>query len=582
MASPPIAKGPQADVRVFPERLPTSGIFCPTSLKAWITAGIFLLVLGIYLLSGPGRIDIVDGEIRFDVALNWLVYRRPIVTDTWIGPAMSEPGREGLRYSYYGAPASAFSIPLIWLGLKTGPPPRIPSSQFFFSLTSAIIGAGVAPILFLFYLELGLTIRRALAWSMVSSFATYIWPISTSTFDNAQHAFFALAAVYFGFVAARRKSLAFALAGGAMAGTLILYQTYFLLIVPALALSTLEWRTDAASSLPIVPEMLVGRLQSHFKRTYRTVLSFSRAAWEGPGDARSSCLRYGLFLTSVVAATLVSFFYNHARFGSWLETGQLRNAMQTKHPLWGNPLIGFLTLLISPGKSIFLYSPVLILGGLGISRLWRGKPGLVTAIATSSVLLVLFLSCMAFAGGDWCWGPRYLTPLLPLWALAFPFVPPMKRRRELVLALVVLGFCVQGLALSVENQRFFFSRGLDDFFWAEDPWCYFKDSALFARPGEALSLFDGAPASAHVFNTIPIPQWTTYSILGTPPNVPRKLAPIWMRNFQIFFLPRPWPLWMLSLPPILRPIYMWIWLTLFLGITALGAGLIYLKLPARE
>src|SRR6185437_11849633 len=146
-------------------------------------------------------------------------------------------------------------------------------------------------------------------------------------------------------------------AGGAMAGTLILYQTYFLLIVPALALSTLEWRTDVASSLPIVPEMLVGRLQSHFKRTYRTVLSFSRAAWEGPGDARSSCLRYGLFLTSVVAATLVSFFYNHARFGSWLETGQLRNAMQTKHPLWGNPLIGFLTLLISPGKSIFLYSP---------------------------------------------------------------------------------------------------------------------------------------------------------------------------------------------------------------------------------
>ena len=46
--------------------------------KWWIASGIFLLVVGVYGLSGPGRIDMVDGQIRFDVTYNWLATGRPI------------------------------------------------------------------------------------------------------------------------------------------------------------------------------------------------------------------------------------------------------------------------------------------------------------------------------------------------------------------------------------------------------------------------------------------------------------------------------------------------------------------------
>lgn len=584
MTSAPTATGPQADQAHSRQELPAGNIAQPSlsSSRAWIAAGLFLLVLGIYALSGPGRIDIVDGEIRFDVAFNWLIYGHPIVADTWIGPFMSEPGRNGQRYSYYGAPASLFSIPLVWLGLHTGPPPGIQSSQFAFSLTSAVLGAGIGPILFLFYLELGLTTRRALAWALVSSFATYIWPISTSTFDNAQHAFFTLAAVYFGFLAARRKSAALALVGGAMAGILVLYQTYFLLIVPALALSTLPWNGEVPAGPASGRGSALRRFASGLKRTALSLVSRFSAALKGDDEARSACVRYGLFLAAVAVGVFLSLVYNHTRFGSWFENGQFRNAGQKEHPLWGNPLTGLLVLLVSPGKSIFLYSPVLVLGVAGIARLWRRTQEVVAAIAVSSLLLVLFISCIAFVGGDWCWGPRYLSPLLPLWALTFPFATGLKLRRQVVIALIALGFVVQGLALSVENQRFFFSRALDDFFWAEDPWYYFKDSALFARPAETLSLFDGVPASAHMFNSVPIPEWTTYSLLGTPPNVPRRLSPQWMRNFKIFYLPRPWPLWMASLSPAQRPIYMGMWLVVLLSVTGVGAGLIYLKLPTTE
>ena len=542
----------------------------------WIACGIFLVVVGIYSLSSPGRIDIIDGQARFDVTYNWLVTGRPIMRDNWISPFMSVPGRDGLRYSYYGAPASVFAMPLVWLGIYTSAP-NIQPSQFLFSLTSSIIAAGIAPILFLFYLELGVTRRKALAWTMVSSFATLVWPMANSTFDNAQHAFFALAAVYFGFLSARRKSVRFAVLGGLMGGILVLYQEYFLLIIPALALSTLDWEFGDSSGnlLPgTKSKPMVSGVALTTVRAKHRVMAWIRTAWQGPGEARSSCVRYGLFLTAVALGAILSLAYNDLRFGSWLHDGKVTFAAHRNYSFLGNPVAGLLTLLVSPGKSVLLYSPPIILGFLGIRQLGRRNRGLAIVIAAASLVLVLFISCISFAGGDWCWGPRYLTPLLPLWALALPFAVGFRVRRDLALAIVGVGFLVQILALSVENQRFFFERGLNDFFWAEDPWFYLKHSALFARVTETASLQAGAPATAHLFNSIPLSDWTTYTVLGPPPTVPRALAPVWMRHFQIFYLPRPWPLWMSSLPPTLRPIEPVPWLAGLLGLTALGTGLI--------
>jgi len=89
-------------------------------------------------------------------------------------------------------------------------------------------------------------------------------------------------------------------------------------------------------------------------------------------------------------------------------------------------------------------------------------------VVLSSCALVLFLSCICFVGGDWCWGPRYLTVLLPLWALALPFLELDRAKRKLSVALVCMGLLVQVMALSLENQRLFFENGFRDYFWAED------------------------------------------------------------------------------------------------------------------
>ncbi len=545
--------------------------------KWWIAGGIFLVVVACYVLTNPGRIDAIDGQIRFEVAYNWLTQGRPVIRDPWVGPIMGVRGREGAVYSFYGAPASVLSMPLVWFGLHSNAH-GVESSQFLFSLTSSVIGAMIAPVLFLFYLELGITVRKALLWTMVSSFATLVWPASCTTLDNAQHAFFGISAAYLGFLSARRDSKWLATIAGLMAGVLFLYQEYFLLIVPALALSTLKWSSlrekSSNKEIQTGSKSVWTKLTSAISKEIRALSALVRAALHGPGEARSSCLRYLSFVVGVTAGVLVSFYYNDLRFGSLFDSGKMRNFAH-RHPVWGNPIAGLPTLLLSPGKSLFLYSPPLILGILGIRSLWRRKPELALVILNASVALVLFMSCYAGLGGDWCWGPRYLTVLLPLWALAFPFIPFERVRRDLVVAIVGAGMLVQAMALSVETQRFFFERGFHEFFWAEDPWVYFKHSALFARVGETLSLSDGPPSTAHFFNSSPDADSYTYTILGPPPQWPRSMSPTWMRNFKIYYLPRPWPLWLSWVKPALRPIDLGAWLLGLLSVALAGVGLIY-------
>lgn len=544
-----------------------------------IATGIFFAVLAVYVLSSPGRIDIIDGQARYDVAYHWIVEGRPLLRDPVISPLMAVKGRSGFPYSYYGPAGSVFAMPLVWLGLLDDDPPG-ETSRFLFSLTSSVFGALVAVVLYLFYVQLGLSVREASAWALLSSFATLIWPASNSAFDNAQQAFFVIAALYLGLLSAERRSRLLAVIGGIVAGVLILYQEYFILIIPGLAISTLTWpRAEAMANRQ--DHLQVRQHQEtpptlQLRRAVPTIGSVIRAACQRAGEPRECCLRFLLFLAATSVGVALSLGYNNLRFGSLFQNGKVIFAVQRGYPLLGNPVAGFLTLLVSPGKSVFLYSPPIILAVWGFRSLWRRKPEIGTAVLAVTTVLVLFISCIAFAGGDWCWGPRYLVPLIPLWALAFPFVSLKGRlRRGLMCALLATGFVIQVLALSVENQRFFFERGLNDFFWAEDSWFYFQHSALFARVGEAVSLRNGLPAAARWFNSNPADGWSTYTVLGPPLSIPRRMAPQWIRQRKVFYLPRPWAIWMWWIKPDLRPINIEAWLGGLCGVALLGIALIF-------
>ena len=542
----------------------------------FIACGLFIFILAVYVLSSPGRIDIVDGQMRFDVSYHLLITGRPSVGDGWLGPLFGVVGRKGYYYSFYGPAGSVIAMPLVWAGIHLDPR-SIQASEFLFSLASAILGAAIAPLLFVFYLELGAAPRRALLWTLISSFATYLWPIATSSFDNAQHGFFALSAVYLGLLSARRNSARLALLGGLSGAVLLLYQEYFVLLVPAFGLATIEWpETPCASARKAMAKEIswMTRLEEAVSEGFQQAWAMIRRGWDHPGKERSSCVRYALFMLGASSGVMLALAFNYIRFGSVLSNGRANQP----YPLFGNPMAGFLTLIVSPGKGVFFYSPVLILGILGIRRLWQRMPSIGAVIIASSAILLSFISCIAFAAGDWCWGPRYLTSLMPLWALSFPDVPEFKLKSKLVPALIALGLGIQCMALSVEHQRFFFQQGLNDFFWAENPWFYLTHSALLARVGEVIDLREGVPPTATRFNSLPIPEWTTHCLLGPPPNVPRSLAGIWIRYYQIYFLPRPWPIWMRSIPASERAVNVYAWTGWLIIMGALGGILIILGL----
>jgi hypothetical protein len=480
---------------------------------AQIVAGLFLVVGAVYTLSGPGRIDIIDGQLRYDVTRSLLTVGQPILRDPAL-LGMGITGRAGRSYAYYNAAPSVVAMPLVWMG-GIEPDPRGETQRFLFSLTSGIFGALVAGLLCAFYLALGVAPGVAVWWSTVSAFATLLWPLSTSTFDQAQHAFFALLAVFVGWVAAQRGSVTLAAIGGLIAGILINYQESYALVLPTIAISTV-----GPTARPDRP-------------------------------ARRSTRFLALLLGSCVGIALWLLF-NEMRFQSPIVSGKSAILERVAVPSFGNPLIGLLGLLVSPGKGVLLYSPPTILAALGIRGLCRRDAYLGGAIVATTVVYVAFIASLSFFGGDWGWGPRYLVTILPLWALAFPFVPPTMVRRSIVGTVVVIGLIVQLLALSLDHQRFFFERALPDHFWARDRWFYFRESALLARPGELVaSLREGLPKEVRFFAPGPYREAVTYAIFG---NSRREEAPRWMRYFAVFYLPRPWPLWMASIPPERRPV----------------------------
>ena len=467
--------------------------------------GVSVFTAAIYIATGPGRIDIIDGQYRFEVAKNivddWSIQLR----DPFLGDAIN--GLLG-TYSPYGLSGSLTGVPLVAIANWIGAPSQ-DRQQFFFSFTSGILGAATAGVLFLFLLDLTVPPRRALWWTLIACFTTLAWPVATSTFDQTQHGFFVLLACMLAFLSAQRKSRWLAAAAGGSLAFLVNYQITYIILLPTVAI--------AALAAP-------GATMDDRK------LGFERAILVG-------------FVGALGVLVWVSL--NNFRFGTLLAGVQ----MNPRHPpALGNPFIGGPALLVSPGKSLLLYSPPTLVALIGLVTLFRRERRLGQAIVATCLLYFAMIASLTFYGGDWCWGPRYFAAVLPLMALGFPFVELRTGVARAAVRLVLgAGLAVQIMAVSIDHHRFFYGRSLPTFFWYTRPGYYFTHSALFDRPGEILASMKGVPAEATDFRPGPYSGMLTYAVFGGW-GYPELPAAEWMRRYQVFWLPRPWPLWMRAVP----------------------------------
>jgi hypothetical protein len=138
--------------------------------------------------------------------------------------------------------------------------------------------------------------------------------------------------------------------------------------------------------------------------------------------------------------------YNWIRYRSIINFGYADEQFTTQ------PLVGLYGALLSPGRSLFLYSPLLLLAIPGAWLWHRREPAFSTGVSATVLGYILSIAMWHSWEGGWAWGSRLLTPVVPvLGLLCGPVIERMLHTRVLwlpVIALTATGVVIQLLALA--------------------------------------------------------------------------------------------------------------------------------------
>jgi hypothetical protein len=173
-----------------------------------------------------------------------------------------------------------------------------------------------------------------------------------------------------------------------------------------------------------------------------------------------------LFLLGSIPLLSLYFYVNNFRFGGILKSGYSSSSIPIP-PLPPAFVIveGIWSLLFSPGKSIFLFTPILL---LLLFFAYKIKIKLIPELISGIVLFLLHLWTFgSFLGGpdflvwhgDSSWGPRYLLPILPFFLIiiAHIYVQLNTIQKKLVfLPLLLIGIYVNFLGVVLPYQIRFY------------------------------------------------------------------------------------------------------------------------------
>lgn len=262
---------------------------------------------------------------------------------------------------------------------------------------------------------LGATVSQSLAVAFLLGAATVLWPYGTTLYSEAwQAAAFIWAAAL---MIEGRAEPAGASARIAGAATL-------------LALAGLTKPT----SLVFAPGFVVAALlDPHVGRTprWRTAVALS---------------------AGIAVGVLVQAGWNVARFGHALDFGYNLGGTVAVLPARSFALEdiprGLVLQLLTPGKSLFVWAPPLLVSLLALSACWPRERGLVLGLVTAASAALLFYAAFLTPEGGYAHGPRYLVPLVPLLMLPLA-VPGARIHRRMLTACAVAGVVVSTLAVSV-------------------------------------------------------------------------------------------------------------------------------------
>ncbi len=133
------------------------------------------------------------------------------------------------------------------------------------------------------------------------------------------------------------------------------------------------------------------------------------AIWTRSGSARWKAPLE--MATPILCGVLITGWYNVVRFGSPVSTGY--RGVRFDQPPW----IGLYGLLLSPGKGLLWFCPLVIAGAAGLVRLFARRPQHALLIIAVVIPFLGVHSVYREWHGGGGWGPRLILPLIPLLTL---------------------------------------------------------------------------------------------------------------------------------------------------------------------
>jgi hypothetical protein len=325
-------------------------------------------VLAAYVALARGQLTSWDGEIMASVGRS--IWQHGSLTKCC--RAFGADPSDTSKYSKYGIGYSLAVAPLWGLQLRFAP-----NGALFLGLANPFLLAGSAVALARTGLILGWRSSTAILTSLAFALLTLAVFASTSFLAEPGVTFgFALAVL--GFTTWRADPRR----GAAYMGF-------------GIAIAILFRPDSLALSAPLLACLLLARSDRiHFSQ------------WRS----------WAFNLVAPIAAAFGwTLYYNNLRYGSLTGSGYTSSGDSRG---FSTPLLhGLNILLLSPGKSFFVYSPILLLGLPGLYWLARRRPSLAAAIALLSVLRVGFYARWWTPVGGASWGPRFLVPVCVLLAV---------------------------------------------------------------------------------------------------------------------------------------------------------------------
>jgi hypothetical protein len=312
-----------------------------------------------------------------------------------------------------------------------------------------IFGALLVVLVFLIGVRLGYSRRTSALLGLLFAFATTAWPDAESFLEHTQVSFFLALSVLLSLTfvgGAMRKRVLLAGAGLSIGcAFLTRYDTGVLLpLIPlyvAAARMGFGSRHDA-SNLTDDAQMPTRKLHG------RTLPS--------PALLRDIFADWTAYTVGLAPALACAAAWNYARFGSVTKTGI--------PPTFGEPILqGIAGLVLSPGKGIIWYVPLLFVLPFVVRRFYARQPLVAWFFGSIVVVEFLLFGLVIYWHGDPAYGPRYIYPTLPYLILPLGVVIERWPRlsawpKRLFIAIVGFSVVLQLVAVITPQYRFWYKE----------------------------------------------------------------------------------------------------------------------------